>query len=120
MIRKMINKIRKLLFEESNNQCLILSVLVNNYRKENQSLSGRIKTLEEQQEIMHNFLVEINNYLAKQSQLNDSVDVTVKENKMAKEMKLKKEMKKPKKEKHLDEKQDMAMLKKKVKKSCMK
>ncbi len=35
-------------------------------------------------------------------------------------MKMKKEMKKPKKEKHMDEKQDMAMLKKKVKKSCMK
>lgn len=36
---------------------------VDNYRKENQSLSGRIKILEEQQEIMHNFLVEINKYL---------------------------------------------------------
>ena len=35
-------------------------------------------------------------------------------------MKMKKEMKKPKKEKHMDAKEDMAMLKKKVKKSCMK
>ena len=33
------------------------------YRKENQSLCGRIKILEEQQDIMHNFLVEINKYL---------------------------------------------------------
>ena len=31
---------------------------------ENQTLSGRIKTLEVQQEVMHNFLVEINKYLA--------------------------------------------------------
>jgi hypothetical protein len=35
-----------------------LKNLVNDYRKENQSLSGRIKILEEQQEIMHNFLKE--------------------------------------------------------------
>ncbi len=33
------------------------------YRKGNLSLSGRVKILEEQQEIMHNFLVEINKYL---------------------------------------------------------
>lgn len=39
---------------------------------------------------------------------------------MAKEMKHKKEMKKPKKMKHDDAKQDMAMLKSKVKKGCMK
>jgi hypothetical protein len=40
---------------------------------------------------------------------------------MAKEMKSKKEIKKPKKVmKHADEKEDMAMLKKKVKRSCMK
>ncbi len=37
-----------------------------------------------------------------------------------KEMKQKKEMKKPKKMKHDDAKQDMAMMKSKVKKSCMK
>ncbi len=37
---------------------------------------------------------------------------------MAKEMKMKKEVKKPKK--HMDEKEDMKMLKKKVKKDCMK
>lgn len=37
---------------------------------------------------------------------------------MAKEMKQKKEEKKPKK--HMDKKEDMAMLKKKVKKDCMK
>lgn len=36
---------------------------IENYRKENQSLIGRIKLLEEQHEIMHNFLVEINKYL---------------------------------------------------------
>jgi hypothetical protein len=30
---------------------------------ENQKLSGRIKLLEEQHDIMHNFLVEINKYL---------------------------------------------------------
>lgn len=35
---------------------------------DNQSLSGRIKILEEQQEIMHNFLVEINKYLVKLSE----------------------------------------------------
>jgi len=39
---------------------------------------------------------------------------------MAKEMKQKKEIKKPKKVKHDDLKQDMAMLKSKVKSSCMK
>ena len=39
---------------------------------------------------------------------------------MAKEIKTKREMKKPKKEKHMDEKQDLAMLKKKVKKGCLK
>lgn len=33
------------------------------FNKENQSLSGKIKLLEEQHEIMHNFLVEINKYL---------------------------------------------------------
>ncbi len=43
-----------------------------------------------------------------------------KRNIMAKEMKHKKEMKKPKKEKHMDEKEDMKMLKRKVKKDCMK
>jgi hypothetical protein len=37
-----------------------------------------------------------------------------------KEQRVKKEMKKPKKMKHMDEKEDMAMLKKKVKKDCMK
>lgn len=39
---------------------------------------------------------------------------------MVKEMKSKKEVKKPKQEKHMDKKEDMAMLKKKVKKDCMK
>lgn len=38
------------------------------YRKENQSLSGRIKLLEEQHDIMHNFLVEINKYLYNQQE----------------------------------------------------
>ena len=33
------------------------------YRREIQSLCGRIKLLEEQHDIMHNFLVEINKYL---------------------------------------------------------
>ena len=35
-----------------------------NLAKENQTLSGRIRILEEQHDIMHNFLVEINRYLA--------------------------------------------------------
>lgn len=39
---------------------------------------------------------------------------------MAKEMKQKKEMNKPKKMEHKDAKQDAAMLKSKIKKSCMK
>ena len=39
---------------------------------------------------------------------------------MAKEMKSKKEMKKPKKMKHDDVKQDMKMIKAKVKEKCMK
>lgn len=39
---------------------------------------------------------------------------------MAKEMRNKKEVKKPKKMKHDDAKQDAAMLKAKVKKSCLK
>jgi hypothetical protein len=39
---------------------------------------------------------------------------------MAKEMRVKKEVKKPKKEKHMDKKEDMAMMKKKVKKDCLK
>jgi hypothetical protein len=39
---------------------------------------------------------------------------------MAKEMKAKKEVKKPKMVKHDDKKQDMAMMKKAVKKGCMK
>lgn len=43
----------------------LLNERVNDYRKENQSLSGRIKILEEQHDIMHNFLVEINKYLVK-------------------------------------------------------
>jgi hypothetical protein len=33
------------------------------YRKDKQELWGHIHILEEQQEIMHNFLVEINKYL---------------------------------------------------------
>lgn len=45
--------------------------LVNLYWKENQSLTGRIKILEEQQDIMHNFLVEINKYLYNQGEKND-------------------------------------------------
>jgi hypothetical protein len=39
---------------------------------------------------------------------------------MAKEMRNKKEMKKPKKEKHMDVKEDKALIKKSVKKDCMK
>jgi len=41
----------------------IIESSVITYRQENQSLSGRIRILEEQHEIMHNFLVEINKYL---------------------------------------------------------
>ena len=41
----------------------LLNERINDCRKENQSLSGQVKILEEQQEIMHNFLVEINKYL---------------------------------------------------------
>lgn len=36
-----------------------------NFIKENQLLAARIKILEEQQEVQHNFLVEINKYLEK-------------------------------------------------------
>jgi hypothetical protein len=39
---------------------------------------------------------------------------------MAKEMKHKKEVKKPKKSKHMDKKEDVALLKAKVKKDCLK
>jgi hypothetical protein len=35
---------------------------------ENREIIGKIKILEEQQEIMHNFLVEINKYLSQKSQ----------------------------------------------------
>jgi len=41
---------------------------LNEYRKENQSLAGKIRNLEEQHDIMHNFLVEINKYLVKFSE----------------------------------------------------
>lgn len=44
-----------------------LNSLVVKQIKDNQSLSGRIKVLEEQQELMHNFLCEINKYLVKYS-----------------------------------------------------
>jgi hypothetical protein len=56
------------------NQVQKLSGLVDEYRTENQSLSGRIKLLEEQQEIMHNFLVEINKYLFKYSEDQNNKD----------------------------------------------
>ena len=46
--------------------------------------------------------------------------ITWRREQMAKEMKMKKEVKKPKKAKHDDKAQDMAMLKSKVKKGCMK
>ena len=43
----------------------LLNERINDCRKENQSISGRIKILEEQHNIIHNFLVEINKYLVK-------------------------------------------------------
>ena len=43
--------------------------------KENQSLLGRIRILEEQQEIMHNFLVEINKYLVKITDTHEKCDI---------------------------------------------
>ena len=52
-----------------------MSRAVNDYRKENQSLCGRIKTLEEQHDIMHNFLVEINKYLIQQTEKSDGISI---------------------------------------------
>jgi hypothetical protein len=43
--------------------------------KENQALAGRIKLLEEQQDIMHNFLVEINKYLVKLTEKDNGLRV---------------------------------------------
>lgn len=45
-----------------------LSHKVESYRKEIQSNDGRFKLLEDQQNTMHNFLVEINKYLVKLSE----------------------------------------------------
>ena len=70
----MITRIKKYLAKRYHNRLqkdyvwfvdkhISMSRAVNEYRKENQTLCGRIKTLEEQHDIMHNFLVEINKYL---------------------------------------------------------
>ena len=72
MIRKMINWIKRLLAYDLKKLNQEYVECVHEYRKENHSLSGRIKLLEEQQEIMHNFLVEINNYLVKYTENHSS------------------------------------------------
>lgn len=62
MINWFIKKLYVRLLSDINTQYFIVSEklknLVNDYRKENQALSGRIRIIEEQQEIMHNFLKE--------------------------------------------------------------
>ena len=42
---------------------------------EDQKLSGRVRLLEEQQEIMHNFLVAINKYLVKKTDTDKRCDI---------------------------------------------
>jgi hypothetical protein len=62
----MIRKIKE--FLRLSNAVYLIGDRVNDYRRENQSLSGRIRILEEHHEIIHNFLVEINKYLVKYSE----------------------------------------------------
>ena len=61
-----------------------------------------------------------NNLTIQQNELRIERERKQQENKMAKEQRHKKEVKKPKKEKHMDVKEDAAMLKAKVKKGCLK
>ncbi len=86
MIKRIKRKIKELLTTKEDMNDIVLSAIANTHTrindmywniwpvvKENQSLCGRIKILEEQHDIMHNFLVEINKYL---------VMITDKESKM--------------------------------------
>lgn len=57
----MISRIKE--FLRLKNLVYAINERLNYYVKENQSLSGKVRLLEEQHEIMHNFLVEINKYL---------------------------------------------------------
>jgi hypothetical protein len=45
-----------------------LAIRVFESRREMKSLRSRVIMLEQQQEIMHNFLIQINTYLAKQTE----------------------------------------------------
>ena len=75
MIKWLIGKSFKVLFKEINDKvdwvCCSYKILGRKFidyealRKETNALSGKVKILEEQHEIMHNFLVEINKYLVK-------------------------------------------------------
>lgn len=70
MIKRFREYLRKELYLATTDSTRFLNNKVNEYRKETQSLSGRIKILEEQHDIMHNFLVEINKYLVNLSEQN--------------------------------------------------
>lgn len=66
----MINRLKKYICTIVNNyictfnrELISHKATIEEHRKEIQELSGRICILDEQQEIMHNFLVEINKYL---------------------------------------------------------
>lgn len=65
-ITLMIYKIKRFIYNLSFMSAQLKEL--SDHRIEVQSLTGRIKLLEEQQEIMHNFLVEINKYLLKQTE----------------------------------------------------
>ena len=53
-----------------------LKEIILELRKDKQELWGHIQILEEQQEIMHNFLVEINKYLVKLTEKENGLRVS--------------------------------------------
>lgn len=72
-LKRYINLTINKYVNSTNIELMTLKGVIEAYRKDNQSLSGRIKILEEQHDIMHNFLVEINKYLVKLTEKDNGI-----------------------------------------------